>query len=170
MHKKASFELLTDETYQSWFSFKERAAIARSIPWTRRMADRRTTYNGHSVELLDFVRENRTRLVLKPNDDYGGHGVYIGPRLDEPAWDEAIATALSSDYVVQQAVDLSPEEFPIFTETDWNLQPMFVDTNPFVFSGKVCGAMVRLSDSPVVNVSSGGGETGFFVIEERAVT
>jgi len=47
---------------------------------------------------------------------------------------------------------------------------MFVDTNPFVFSGKVCGAMVRLSDSPVVNVSSGGGETGFFVIEERAVT
>jgi len=108
--------------------------------------------------------------VLKPNDDYGGHGVYIGPRLDEPAWDEAIATALSSDYVVQQAVDLSPEEFPIFTETDWNLQPMFVDTNPFVFSGKVCGAMVRLSDSPVVNVSSGGGETGFFVIEERAVT
>jgi hypothetical protein len=25
--------------------------------------------------------------------------------------------------------------------------------------------MVRLSDSPVVNVTSGGGETGFFVIE-----
>jgi hypothetical protein len=43
---------------------------------------------------------------------------------------------------------------------------MFVDTNPFLFSGKVCGAMVRLSNSPVVNVTSGGGETGFFVIHE----
>jgi len=42
---------------------------------------------------------------------------------------------------------------------------MFVDTNPFLFSGKVWGAMVRLSNSPVVNVASGGGETGFFVIE-----
>jgi hypothetical protein len=31
--------------------------------------------------------------------------------------------------------------------------------------GQVHGAMVRLSDSPVVNVTSGGGETGFFVIE-----
>jgi hypothetical protein len=168
MHKKASFELLTDEAYASWFTSKERAAITRSIPWTRRMADRRTTYHGRSVELLDFVRQNRARLVVKPNDDYGGHGVYFGPHLDEPAWENAITTALSADYVVQEAVDLSPEEFPIFNQTDWKLQPMFVDTNPFLFSGKVCGAMVRLSNSPVVNVTSGGGETGFFVIHEKA--
>jgi hypothetical protein len=168
MHKKASFELLTDEAYGSWFTSKERAAIARSIPWTRRMADRQTTYHGDSVELVDFVRQNRTRLVLKPNDDYGGHGVYLGPQLDEPAWENAIATALSADYVVQEAVDLFAEEFPIFNQTDWKLQPMFVDTNPFLFSGKVCGAMVRLSNSPVVNVTSGGGEAGFFVIKGQA--
>jgi hypothetical protein len=106
--------------------------------------------------------------VLKPNDDYGGHGVYFGQQLDEPTWENAIATALSADYVVQEAVDLSPEEFPIFNQMEWKLQPMFVDTNPFLFSGKVCGAMVRLSNSPIVNVTSGGGETGFFVIHEQA--
>jgi hypothetical protein len=44
---------------------------------------------------------------------------------------------------------------------------MFVDTNPFLFSGKVCGAMARLSARPIVNVSSGGGETGLFVLEEQ---
>jgi hypothetical protein len=165
MHKKAIFELLTDDTYRNWFTSDERQAIRRSIPWTRRMADRRTMYHGQSIELLDFVRENRAGLVLKPNDDYGGHGVYFGPQLDEPAWDNAITTALSSDYVVQEAVHLSPEQFPIFNQTEWKLQPMFVDTNPFLFSGKVCGAMVRLSNSPVVNVTSGGGETGFFVIQ-----
>jgi hypothetical protein len=168
MHKKASFELLTDEDCANWFTAKERAAVARCIPWTRRMADRRTTCHGRSVELLDFVRENRQRLVLKPNDDYGGHGVYLGPHLEEPAWENAIATALSADYVVQEAVELSPEEFPIFSQTDWNFQPMFVDTNPFLFCGKVCGALVRLSNSPVVNVTSGGGEAGFFVIESTA--
>jgi uncharacterized circularly permuted ATP-grasp superfamily protein len=124
MHKKASFELLTDEAHESWFTSKERSAIARSIPWTRRMMDRRTTYHGHSVELVEFVRGNRARLVLKPNDDYGGHGVYFGPQLDERAWENAIATALSSDYVVQEAIDLSPEQFPIFNQTEWKLQPM----------------------------------------------
>jgi hypothetical protein len=165
MHKKASFEVLTDEGCASWFTSKERAAILQSIPWTRRMAERRTTYHGDSVELVDFVRQNRARLVLKPNDDYGGHGVYLGPHLDEPAWENAITTALSADYVVQEVVDLSPEEFPIFNQAEWKLQPMFVDTNPFLFSGKACGAMVRLSNSPVVNVTSGGGEAGFFVIE-----
>jgi uncharacterized circularly permuted ATP-grasp superfamily protein len=168
IHKKASFELLTNEAHENWFTSRERKAIASTIPWTRRMAHGRTTHNGRRVELVDFVRKNRVKLVLKPNDDYGGHGVFLGPRLDEPAWENAIATALSSDYVVQEAVDLSPEHFPIFNETDWNLQPMFVDTNPFLFLGKVCGAMVRLSDSPVVNVTSGGGETGFFVIHEKA--
>jgi len=85
--------------------------------------------------------------------------------LDDPKWEDAITTALSADYVVQEAVDLFPEEFPIFNQMEWKLQPMFVDTNPFLFSGKVCGAMVRLSSSPVVNVTSGGGEAGFFVIQ-----
>jgi len=132
------------------------------------MTDRRTTYYRDSVELIEFVRQNRTRLVVKPNDDYGGHGVYFGPQLDEPAWENAIATALSADYVVQEAVDMSPEEFPIFNQMEWKLQPMFVDTNPFLFSGKVCGAMVRLSNSPIVNVTSGGGEAGFFVIKRQA--
>ena len=107
------------------------------------------------------------RFVLKPNDDYGGHGVHFGAQLDEREWDNAIETALSADYIVQDALDLHPEMFPIFSETDWKLQPMFVDTNPFLFRGKVCGAMVRLSATPIVNVTSGGGETGFFVLQEQ---
>jgi hypothetical protein len=44
---------------------------------------------------------------------------------------------------------------------------MFVDTNPFLFRGEPDGVMVRLSDSPIVNVTSGGGETGFFVLEDE---
>ncbi len=165
MHKKAVFEMLTDEQRQNWFTRSEQEAIRRSVPWTRRVADRKTTREGRKIDLLDFIRRNRSRLVLKPNDDYGGHGVHFGAQLDEREWDNAIQTALSADYIVQDALDLHPELFPIFSETDWKLQPMFVDTNPFLFRGKVCGAMVRLSATPLVNVASGGGETGFFVLQ-----
>ena len=166
MHKKAVFEMLTDEQRQDWFTSSEKEAIHRSVPWTRRVSDRNTTRKGQKVNLLEFIRSNRSCLVLKPNDDYGGHGVYFGAQLDEREWDNAIETALSADYIVQDALDLHPELFPIFSDTDWKLQPMFVDTNPFLFRGKVCGAMVRLSDTPIVNVTSGGGETGFFVLQE----
>jgi hypothetical protein len=167
MHKKAVFEMLTSEEYQSWFTPGEAEAIRRSVPWTRRVAHRKTTRKGRQINLLKFVRNNRSRLVLKPNDDYGGHGVYFGAQLDERGWDNAIETALSGDYIVQDAIDLHPEVFPIFSETEWKLQPMFVDTNPFLFRGKVCGAMVRLSATQIVNVTSGGGETGFFVLQEH---
>jgi len=166
MHKKAVFEMLTDEQREDWFTSNENEAIRRSVPWTRRVSDRMTTRKGRKISLLEFIRRNRSRLVLKPNDDYGGHGVYFGAQLDERRWDNAIENALSADYIVQDAIDLHPEMFPIFSESEWKLQPMFVDTNPFLFRGKVCGAMVRLSATPLVNVTSGGGETGFFVIKE----
>ena len=164
MHKKASFEMLTDDNRRRWFTRSENETIRRCVPWTRRVSDRRTRRNGRPIELLKFIQKNRKILVLKPNDDYGGRGVYLGSRMTDREWHDAIAIAVAGDYVVQDAIDLQPEHFPVFGESDWSLQPMFVDTNPFLFRGKVCGAMVRLSGSPIVNVTSGGGETGFFVI------
>ena len=168
MHKKAVFEMLTDEQRQDWFTTERKGSNSSyrcrgpgASPTERpRAKGERSVCSTSSAEI-------DRRLVLKPNDDYGGHGVHFGAQLDEREWDNAIQTALSADYIVQDALDLHPELFPIFSETDWKLQPMFVDTNPFLFRGKVCGAMVRLSATPIVNVTSGGGETGFFVLQEQ---
>ena len=68
------------------------------------------------MELLEFVRRKRAQFVIKPNDDYGGRGVYLGSRLSESEWDKAITTAMAEDYVVQEAIDLRTEMFP-------NIQP-----------------------------------------------
>ena len=122
---------------------------------------------GRSVDLVEHVRRERASFVLKPNDDYGGRGLVLGARATEAEWDEALGRALAEDYVVQEALELHAEVFPVFGENTWELQPMYVDTNPFLFRGRVEGAMVRLSGSPVVNVTSGGGEAGFFVLEGR---
>ena len=167
LHKKACFELLTDEACQSLFTSVEREVIENCVPWTRRVAERRTLFRGASVDLIEHIRTNRNDFILKPNDDYGGHGLFFGYQSSEGEWDDQIAVALNADYVVQEIIDLHTEDFPIFGDDSWSLEPMYVDVNPFVFRGRVDGAMVRLSDSPIVNVSSGGGETGFFVIEGR---
>ena len=169
LHKKAAFELLTDESEPAVrFDAREREVIRECVPWTRRVSERKTTRGGAEIDLIGHVRRRRPEFVLKPNDDYGGAGVVIGPRASESEWDDALEAALAADYVVQEAVELRTEEFPVFDEERWALQPVYVDTNPFLFRGRVEGAMVRLSDSPVVNVTSGGGEAGFFVIEGEA--
>jgi len=169
VHKKACFELLTDEANAGWFTQREREVIQRTVPWTRVVAQRKTQYRGREVDLIEYVQVNRPQFVLKPNDDYGGHGVVFGERASTGEWEVALSRALESDYVVQEKVNLRTESFPIFNERGWTLQPMYVDTNPFLFSGRVGGVMVRLSGSPVVNVTSGGGETGFFVVEGEAL-
>lgn len=165
LHKKALFELLTDKEHEHWFSPAENEIIHRCVPWTRRLVESMTTYGSERIDLIDYVRNQRHRFILKPNDDYGGHGVLLGEQASEAAWEKMLAQAVAGDYVVQEALTLQTEEFPIFNRTEWAFQQMFVDTNPFIFNGKVDGAMVRLSDSPIVNVTSGGGETGFFVID-----
>ena len=166
MHKKAAFELLTDETFDGWFTPAEREVINKSVPWTRRFNERKTQRHGRTCDLVERVRKNKDAFILKPNDDYGGHGIFLGRSMLESEWEQALAHALEDgDYVVQEAIELKTEVFPVFDENRWSLEPMFVDTNPFIFRGHVDGAMVRLSDSPIVNVTSGGGETGFFVIE-----
>lgn len=167
VHKKAAFELLTDETNESWFTSWEREVIRRSVPWTRKFFERKTVYDGQTIDLVEHARKNRAHFILKPNDDYGGHGIFLGKSLGETEWERAIAEALDhADYIIQETVELHKETFPIFDEKEWSLQSMFVDTNPFIFRGHVEGAMVRLSGSPIINVTSGGGETGFFVIED----
>lgn len=117
------------------------------------------------VDLIEHVRKHRSQFVLKPNDDYGGRGITFGENSTASEWESALSEALSGDYVVQEKIELRKEVFPIFSESQWSLQPMYVDTNPFLFDGRVEGALVRLADVPVVNVTSGGGETGFLVIE-----
>ena len=52
---------------------------------------RRADYFGEEIDLLKFIKANRNKLVLKPNDDYGGHGITIGWNADEIGWEEALA-------------------------------------------------------------------------------
>ena len=52
MHKKAVFEMLTDEQRQNWFTLSEKKAIQCTVPWTRRVSDRKTTRKGERINLL----------------------------------------------------------------------------------------------------------------------
>lgn len=157
VHKKMLFGVLTDERHHHHFSDAEQEAIRRSVPWTRRVQNARSTFGGQEIDLLQFIRQQRDTLVLKPNDDYGGHGIYIGWELDEGAWDRAIEQALSADYLAQQRVNTSREVFPFVDETGVQMIEQLLDLDPLLFFGKVAGAFTRLSSSSLANVTSGAG-------------
>jgi len=159
VHKKMLFGVLTDERHQHYFSEAEREAIRLSVPWTRRVEHAKTTHAGDEIDLLEWVRRNREMLVLKPNDDYGGHGIYIGWESDAAAWDQAIEKALAADYLVQERVTTSREVFPYVNAETGEVQMIeqLLDLDPLLFFGRVRGGFTRLSSSSLANVTSGAG-------------
>ena len=164
-HKKASFAILSDEQYTSLFSSEEAEVLRRHIPWTRRVTKGSTTFEGAHHDVIQLIRREREQLVLKPNDDYGGHGVFLGWETSAEDWEGAIALALERPYVVQQRVPLKKVPMPTFSG-GLRLEEMFVDFNPFLFHNEVEGALIRLSSSSVLNVTSGGGQTALLVLED----
>ena len=169
IHKKALFAVLTDARYAPLFSSDEREAIAAHVPWTRQVRAGKSDYHGAEIDLLEFINERRDRLVLKPNDDYGGHGIHIGWNTDEIGWDEAIHSALGNgDYLVQERVPTAREVFPALTPDDTiQFVEQLVDLDPLLFNGKVGSAFTRLSSNELANVTAGGGMVPTFVISEK---
>jgi len=169
IHKKALFAVLTDEGRAGLFSNEEREAIRAHVPWTRMVKSGNSDYFGKHIELLEFIRTNRNKLVLKPNDDYGGHGITIGWNSDEAGWNSALESALANgDYLAQERVPTAREIFPALTDDGAiEFSEQLVDLDPLLFNGKVRSAFTRLSSTELANVSSGGGMVPTFIISEK---
>ena len=169
IHKKALFAVLTDRRYAHLFNDSELDAIRAHVPWTRLVREEHSDYNDQKIDLLEFIRNNNQRLVLKPNDDYGGHGITIGWNAGSAEWETAIQRALANgDYLVQERVPTAREIFPALT-SDGRLEfaEQLVDLDPLLFNGKVGSAFTRLSASELANVTSGGGMVPTYIISRK---
>jgi hypothetical protein len=175
-HVKAFFAVLTDEQNGALFSHDERELIKKHIPWTRVVADVKTAHYGSPIELLSFIRKERQNLVLKPSDEYGGTGVTLGWETDEAAWDTTVERAVSGVqakssngcWVVQERIPIRREVFPYITgKRKVEFRDMLVDFAPYLFRGKLCGFLTRLSATGLANVTSGGGQVPAFRVQPK---
>jgi uncharacterized circularly permuted ATP-grasp superfamily protein len=172
IHKKAIFAILTNERYAYLFTPEELEIINAHVPWTRKFREEKTVYGGEEIDLVEWTRANKSRLVLKPNDDYGGHGIFIGWVASEQEWEEAMKIALvDEDYLVQERVETSRESFPMLfgVEGKFEFLEQLVDLDPLLYFGKVGSAFTRLSTSELANVTAGGGMVPTFIIKEKEV-
>lgn len=165
VHKKSSFAVLSDSSYHHLFEPGELELIREHIPWTRFVRPMTTTFHDTEWELLPLIYTHKENFVLKPNDDYGGHGVLLGWETNDEDWKAAIQHALETPYVVQERVQGLRTRIPAYSDRVV-LDQMYVDLNPFLFENKVEGALIRLSAGPLVNVTAGGGQTALLVLED----
>ena len=168
-HKKAMFALLTDEALIAKFPIHERKAIREHLPWTRVVKAGKSTYRDQEIaELLEYIRENREKLVLRPNDEYGDLHSYIGYEHDEGSWARALREAQRSPYVVQESVRPARTVFPLMSFGHLEFKEMQVDVQPQAFLGKVAGCASFVSSSGAGGYSMASGIAPTFIIDSKS--
>jgi hypothetical protein len=164
--KKSLLGLLTDDALTAGFPPAERKAIRETIPWTRVVAQYKTTYGEATVDLPDFIQKNRQKLVLRPNDDAAEQPTFSGAVVDDASWDRALRTALRGHYVVQEQVEAPPVPFPVDVFGDLQYRDLHVDVQPHTFLGKVHGCSARLAPAGG-GFSTLTGVTPIFVLDTK---
>lgn len=164
LHKKLLFALLWSDEMQAHFTPTMAAAVRRHVPWTCRVVDGPIDHKGRRVDFAEFAVAEQQRLVLKPNDEYGGKGVIIGWERTPSQWEEALAEAMTYPHILQERVPVPRSDFP---DLEMNTAPRIIDLDPYVFGGEAIGFLTRLSDTSLCNVTSGGGQVPTFIIEDK---
>jgi hypothetical protein len=167
-HKKAMFALLTDESLTAKFPLNERKAIREHVPWTRFVKSGKTQYHEDTIDdLIEYIRQNREKLVLRPNDEYSDLHSFIGYEHDEGSWARAIREAIRAPYVVQERVRPARTVFPLMNFGHLEFKEMQVDVQPQAFLGKVAGCSSYVSSSGPGSYSPASGFAPTFIIDPK---
>ena len=137
-----------------------RNALVQNVP----------TYLCRNAKEREYVLQNIAQLVVKPVNESGGYGVFVGPQSSkaEAKRVAALVEANPDNYVAQPTLSLSTAP----TLTPAGLSPRHLDLRPFILQGKDVwvsqGGLTRVAlreGSLVVNSSQGGGSKDTWVVE-----
>ncbi len=154
---KALLSILTNPEYDHFFTENENKIKRDHIPWTRRITDAEDFYGRKKIYLIDFLKDEKDTLVLKPSTGFGGKDVTIGMETRDADWNAAIDKALKSDWVVQEFVNVPIMTVPIVINQKLDFAYKKYNFNILVCGGKYAGSFTRLSDESMINVAKGGG-------------
>jgi hypothetical protein len=171
LDQKSCWEVFTDPALcHRYFGPEERLVFQRHVPWTRVLADRKTTLpEGRMGSLLEYARSSHEHLVLKPDRSYGGEGIVIGPAVSRSEWDRMVDRALADPerWVVQQLVAIPVREFPVLAPDGRVSMEPFYTVMGFAASDDGVAVLARASQKQVVNVAQHGGLCAVLICHTR---
>ncbi len=164
VHSKMVSVALHDEATASILTEDELAFVKRHVPRTYRLRD---------DAFLSFcdVTADKDQWIIKPEDDYGAHGVYAGIDYDEEQWSSIVRDHWNAGYIVQEyylphLVDLIPCRIPRDGDAcrveDWHTMPGL-----YTYNGSFAGVYSREGREGVIALDHGGLiSTSFRVVAE----
>jgi uncharacterized circularly permuted ATP-grasp superfamily protein len=132
------------------------------------------TYRCSVKKERDYVLQNIENLVVKPVDESGGYGIFIGQYAtnEEIEAQKKIVKKTPRKYIAQPIMSLSLHS--TYIESEEKFEPRHVDLRTYTLLGKntqyvLQGGLSRVAlkkGSLIVNSSQGGGSKDTWVLEE----
>ncbi len=152
---KGSLALLHDPRLRDVLTSAQRAVIDRVVPWTRLLGEGLRRGGSERVGLLDYCRDQREDLVIKPGVGYGAVGTVIGRDTTPGQWDDVLAACADGDHVIQRLVTPVPEQ--VLSADRGVVEDWRVNWGIFVDDAGYRGAFVRAlksADGSVISYSN----------------
>ena len=109
---------------RAWQSSAMNATLTSSVPRNlklskpispgRAASKSAISYPRPEDRYFTFILKHREKLVLKPNDEYGGKGIVLGWETD-PVMGAGNANCMRDPYIVQERVTIPSEPFPAWS-------------------------------------------------------
>ena len=131
------------------------------------------SFNLEDPKQQKHVLSNLENLVVKPANESGGYGMYIGPRETKrfTAEMKRLIKANPRNYIAQPIINLST----VPTLCDNAIEARHVDLRPFILQGNrsyvTAGGLTRVAlvkGSLVVNSSQGGGSKDTWILADNS--
>jgi uncharacterized circularly permuted ATP-grasp superfamily protein len=133
------------------------------------------SYMCSDKQQMKHVLENIENLVVKPADESGGYGMYIGPTETKRRTSEMRRQIKSNprNFIAQPIINLST----VPTLSGNLIEPRHVDLRPFILQSDrsfvTAGGLTRVAlvkGSLIVNSSQGGGSKDTWIIDQPGRT
>jgi hypothetical protein len=148
------------------FTPGERRLLRRAVPWTRVLGGRVTEdMAGRRIDLPEFVRRARERLLIKPNVGSSGTGVLLGREAGPARWEARIDRAVREPgrWVVQARRPGTRRWMVYLRGGRAYTGPCYFSLGLFYAPGDL-GLHCRVSREPVVNVARQGAVACAFLV------
>jgi hypothetical protein len=156
LHSKKVLALLSEG--QPWMTDRDKALVARYVPWSRVVGDRKVEWRGHQHNLPELLLDRRERFAIKGATGYASNEVVLGWQVGEREWMEHVEQVLASDYhIAQERVSSLGYPLDMMRETGdivrITANPV---VSPFVLGGEPAGCYVRLVEDDRFDQTIGG--------------
>jgi hypothetical protein len=110
-----------------------------------------------SSQLARRLEAERERWVLKKSESHGGEHVLLPDLVDDAQWRDALKHAAKESWVMQEYCRVPTLALPAERDGHVERERKFYNWNPFLFGGRYAGSIARASETPLINITLGGG-------------